>query len=133
MEMSDAVIGVVVGLGLALIAYFVLRLPPNEVEEDDFPDEEEEDDGTEAPVYDPAAPDPWEAEIGETEPLRDVDTLIDVLRAGEPAPCRKAVRDLVSHGADALPALRAAAEEGDTDLRIDAERAIALIEEETGP
>jgi len=126
-DWQDTLLAVLVGLGAAAFIFFVLRVPTNVVDDDD--DDDEDDAGDEPHVeYDPAAPDPWEAEVGPETPLRDVDTLIDVLRTGEPGPCRKAIEDLVAHGQDALPALRAAAAEDDPDLRIDAEQAIARIE-----
>lgn len=125
-EILAAVFG---GFIVLLLLSFVLKVPTNDPDGDDTEDEEEDGEHVE---YDPAGPDPWEAELGETEPLRDVDTLVAVLRQGEPGPCRQAIQDLVAHGAGALPALRAAAAEDDPDLRIDAERAIGLIEEETG-
>jgi hypothetical protein len=50
-----------------------------------------------------------------------------VLREGEPGPCRRAIDDLVEIGEPALPALKAAATEGDPDLAVDAQRAIRLI------
>lgn len=66
-----------------------------------------------------------------SRPLPPVEALLDVLRAGEPNACHRAVEDLVRHGADALPALEAAIRDGDPDLRVDAARALALIRAET--
>ncbi len=64
------------------------------------------------------------------EPPESIESLIATLRKGEPAACRAALAGLISHGAAAVPALRAAADEGDPDLRVDALRALAEIAED---
>ncbi len=124
MTFVEIIASLLIGFLVLFFLSFVIKLPTND------PERGEEEEEEEAPFdYDPSVPDPWESpEVVEERP--DVDTLIEVLRSGEPGPCRKAVADLVAHGEAALPALRAAAEEGDPDLRIDAERAIELIEGE---
>ena len=103
-----------------------LKEPPEEPEDEDelFVEDPPADylpEGTEE--YEGPPPDA-EAHVAE---------LIEVLREGEPTPCRIAVEELVDIGAPALPALEAALEEGDPDLAIDARRAIERIRDRPPP
>jgi hypothetical protein len=63
------------------------------------------------------------------EALRPVDELIEVLRGGESRACERAVEELVKHGPAAVAALRAALQDPDADVRVDAKKALQRIEE----
>ncbi|MDJ0521741.1 MAG: HEAT repeat domain-containing protein [Planctomycetota bacterium] len=61
----------------------------------------------------------------------DLDALVKILREGDPRQCSKAIQAFVAIGAPAVPRLEELCEDEDPDVRVDAQKALERIREES--